>query len=192
MDYKNTLGLIAVLIAFVSYIPYFRDIFAGKTKPHAFSWLVWGILNAIAFAGQAHDKGGPGSWAVAFTALVMFTIFIFSLIRGERNIRLVDWLCLIGAALALVLWALTDRPLTSIILITIIDALGFIPTVRKSFARPHQETLVTFTLSTLKYGLVILALKDYTLVTTLFPATVALMNGAFVMMLIVRRRQISP
>lgn len=191
MDYKSILGAGAVLVAVISYIPYFRDIFAGKTKPHAFTWLVWASLNAIAFAGQIHDKGGAGAWAVGFTACALFAIFVTALFKGEKDIKRIDWICLMGAALALVLWFLTNGPLLSVILITIIDAFGFFPTVRKSYFKPHQETLVTFSLSIFKYFLVVLALKNYTPVTALFPVSLVVMNGLFVIMLVVRRRQLA-
>jgi chromate transport protein ChrA len=191
MDYKSILAIVAVGIAFVSYIPYFRDIFTGKTKPHAFSWLVWGILNAIAFAGQIYDKGGAGAWAVGFTAFVMFIIFSLALYMGEKNIKSFDWLCLVGAGVALILWFATSGPLLSVILITVIDALGFFPTVRKSFSKPYEETLTTYILSTIKYLLVVVALHSYTVVTVLFPASLVLMNGLFVVMLVIRRKQTS-
>ena len=104
-DYKTIVGVIAVLISIFGYVPYFRDIISGKTKPHAFSWLVWGVLNAIAFAGQIHGKGGDGTWAGGLTALALFAIFVLSLIKGEKRIKLFDWLCLAGAAVSLLLWA---------------------------------------------------------------------------------------
>jgi hypothetical protein len=37
MDYKAYLAIGTVVLAAASYVPYFRDMFAGKTKPHAFS-----------------------------------------------------------------------------------------------------------------------------------------------------------
>jgi len=135
---KTIIGVIAVVIAFISYIPYFRNIFSGKTKPHAFSWLVWCMLNGIAFAGQIKDKGGSGSWSVGFTALVMLIIFFLALQRGEKHITNFDWVCLIAAVLSLIPWALTNNPLLSIVIITIIDAFGFLPTIRKTFYKPNQ------------------------------------------------------
>jgi hypothetical protein len=189
MQYKPVLGVIALIVAFVSYVPYIRNIFAGKTKPHAFSWLVWGILNGIAFAGQLHDKGGAGAWSVGLTAAVMFFIFSVSLKRGEKDIRPFDWFCLISALLSLIPWLLTNDPLASVILITVIDAFGFLPTVRKSYRKPHQETLVTFTLSIVKYSLVVIALQKYTVVTVLFPLSLVIMNALFVGMLVIRRKQ---
>jgi hypothetical protein len=191
-DYKTAIGIIAVVISIIGYIPYFRDIIANKTKPHAFSWLVWGVLNAIAFAGQIHGNGGAGTWAVGLTAVALFAIFTLSIFKGEKNIKLFDWVCLGGAAVALLLWVVTDQLLLSIVLITVIDLLGFLPTVRKAYLKPYQETLVTYEINTLKYFLVVLALQNYSLLTTLFPLAVAIMNGLFVILLIVRRKQSKP
>lgn len=187
---KYVLGLIAVLISIIGYVPYVRDILAGKTKPHAFSWLVWGVLNAIAFAAQVQKHGGAGTWAVGLTAAALVVIFVLSLIKGERNIRPFDWFCLGGSTAALILWALTDGPLLSVILITVVDAFGFLPTVRKAYHKPHQETLVTYQINTAKYFLVVAALQTYSIETALFPLAVALMNFAFVGMLAARRKKL--
>ena len=86
LEYKTILGIIAVIIALAGYVPYFRDIFRGKTKPHAFSWLVWASLTGIAFFGQIFDKGGAGAWVTGFTAVVSFAIFFLALKKGEKNI----------------------------------------------------------------------------------------------------------
>jgi hypothetical protein len=78
-----------------------------------------------------------------------------------------------------------------VILITVVDAFGFLPTVRKAYGKPRQETLITYEINTVKYMLVVLAIQNYTLITTLFPAAVAIMNALFVTMLIIRRRQVA-
>jgi chromate transport protein ChrA len=187
---KTSLGIAATLIALFSYIPYFRDIFAGKTKPHAFSWLVWFLLTAIAFVAQIKDGAKAGAWVTGFTALVSLFILGAAISRGEKNITKSDWLCLIGAFLAMSVWALTKSPLTAVILITIIDALGFAPTFRKAYHNPAQETLITFALSAVKFVIAIAALGNYTAVTVLYPASLVFMNGLFVTMLIIRRNQL--
>jgi hypothetical protein len=61
MDFKVLVALIAVAMTITGYFFYFRDIFASKTKPHAFSWLVWAVLTGIAFFGQLSDNAGPGA-----------------------------------------------------------------------------------------------------------------------------------
>lgn len=42
---KEIIGVTAVLLAFISYAPYIRDILKGRTKPHVYSWFVWGFVS---------------------------------------------------------------------------------------------------------------------------------------------------
>lgn len=188
-EYKSIIALITIAIAIVSYVPYFRDMLSGRTKPHAFTWLIWAILNGVAFGGQLYDKGGAGAWPLGFTAVVTFVIFFLALKNGEKNIKLFDWLCLGAAMLALIPWFLADSPLLSIIIVTIIDLIGFLPTVRKVYRKPYEETLSTHILSTLKYGLILVALETYTILTTLFPLVIFIADGLLVVLIIIRRQR---
>jgi hypothetical protein len=190
MDIKLALAAIAALMTLVGYFYYFRDIFAGKTKPHAFTWLVWASLTAIGFAGQLADNGGAGAYITGLTAAISFLVFFLALFRGEKEITRSDWLSLGGAALALLLWALTDNPLLAIILITLVDFLGFVPTIRKSIHKPHEETLISYVLAGLKFILAIIALDNYSAVTILYPASLVFANLLFVALLLSRRRKI--
>lgn len=190
MYYKELLAVIATIISVVSYIPYIRDILKGKTKPHAFSWLVWSILVGIGFFGQIADKAGPGAWVIASTSLLCFVVFLFSLKKGEKNIVLLDWISLISAGVAILFWIFTEEPLLSVILVTIIDAIGFIPTFRKSFMKPNEETFSTYVLSMIKYALSIIALKNFSILTVLFPASLVVTNGLFVIMLFMRKKKL--
>lgn len=57
---KEIVGTIAVVLTFVGYVPYIRDTLKGKTKPHVYTWFVWGLVTLAAFALQmsAHAGGG--------------------------------------------------------------------------------------------------------------------------------------
>lgn len=187
---KIFLGFLASAIAFYSYVPYFRDLFAGKTKPHSFSWLIWFMLTAIAFVAQVQDGGGPGAWATGLTAILALVIFVASLKKGEKHISYLDWISLVGAFVALALWAVSDGPLLSVILITAVNALGYVPTFRKSFHRPHEETSITYSLSAVKFAVAIAALNEFTLITLLFPVSVILICLLLVMMLSLRRKRL--
>lgn len=190
MDYKLILGIITVVIAFISYIPYFRDIFKGKTKPHAFSWLVWSVLTGIGFVGQVADNGGAGTWVTGVSALICIIVFFLALFKGEKEITRTDWLSLFGAGIAILLWIVVDQPIISIILITLIDALGFAPTFRKSFHKPQEETVITYTFSAIKFFIALFALDTFSILTVLYPASLVVMNGLFVIMIIIRKRQL--
>jgi len=190
MDYKVVLGLIATLIAFIGYAPYFRDIISSKTKPHAFTWLVWTIMLGIAFAGQVSDNAGSGAWVTGFSMVICLIIFLVGLKYGKRNIVAIDWVLLAAAVIAILLWYLTKGPLLSVILVTMADILGFLPTVRKSLLRPYEETASTYFLGTAKYIVSIFALNNISIVTALYPSYLIFANTAFAIMLLVRRKQL--
>ena len=156
-----------------------RDIFRHKTCPHAFSWLTWAVLSGIAFGIQVTRNGGPGAWLMGVTSLVTFFIFVLCIFYGEKRITKLDWLCLASAGLALLLWVLSDRPLLSVLLIAFVDAVGgFLPTFRKSFTKPYEETEILYILYALSLGLSLVALRAFTLVNAFYPATFIVINLA--------------
>ncbi len=74
------------------------------------------------------------------------------------------------------------------VLVTIIDVLGFYPTFRKSYVKPYDETLVMYAIDNGKYTAALLALDHFSWVTALYPAAVILFNTAFILMVLVRRK----
>lgn len=189
LDYKLLFVAISFVIGLCGYAFYYKDIFRGRTKPHAFSWLVWAILAGIAFFGQIFDQAGFGAWVSGLTTIACFSIFLVALWKGEKDITFSDKLSLLGAVIALLLYYITNNPLASVILITVIYTIGgFYPTVRKSYSKPQEETLLTYFLDGIKWLMALFALENYSVLTSLYPLAGFLINFLFVGLLIVRRR----
>lgn len=186
----NPLGTLSALVAVVCYLPYLVDMARGKTRPHMFSWLIWSLVSVIVFAGQQTDNAGAGAWSTGVTSLLCTCIFLYSIVKGDRQVTTLDWICLLIGLCSIPLWALTDTALYSVLLMTVIDMVGFIPTFRKSWHRPHEETWITFALASLKYLLAVPAMSHYSLITTLYPVSVLFSNILFVVMILIRRRQV--
>ena len=74
MCYKAVLTIIASFLLIGSYIPYFRDIYSGKTKPHAFSWFIWSLSACIAFAASIVKGGGAGAWVMGMSGAACFIL----------------------------------------------------------------------------------------------------------------------
>ena len=191
VDYKVVLGLLAIIISLIGYIPYFRDIFSGKTKPHAFSWFVWSVITGIGFGIQFTEKGGAGSWVTGFTAVICTVIFVLALFKGKRSFPLTDWAALVAALMALVLWLVAKQPVASVLLITATDAIAFVPTFRKAYHHPHEDTAITFGLNGLKFFISLFALESWTLTTWLYPMSLIISNWAFTLMMYIRRKQLA-
>ncbi len=189
-DYKVVLGSVAVIVAFVGYFFYVRDIMRGKTKPHAFSWLIWGLLEAIAFFAQLAKGGGAGAWVTGFGALIAIGVSIVGFVQREKDIKFIDWLALAGALIGIGLWQATSNPLLAVVSVTVADAVAFVPTFRKGYHKPQEETLIEYALSSVKWMIGIFALQSLNLTTWLYPASLIITNGSFVVMAAIRRRQL--
>jgi len=190
VDYKVVLGILTLVIALVSYVPYFRDLFAGRTKPHAFSWFVWMVITGVAFGVQVSEGGGAGTWVTGVTAVLCLVIFVLALFKNQRHFHLIDWMCLLGALVSLAFWQLAENPAAAAVLITLTDAIAFIPTFRKGYHKPREDTPITFGLNGLKFFISIFALETLTLATWLYPASLVITNWSFATMMYVRRRQV--
>lgn len=190
-DIKNILGLVATFLVFLGYIPYLRDIVKGKTKPHLYSWFIWSFNTLLIFALQVGGGAGIGSLVTLSAALVSLTV-LFLGIKSKNRVVITreDTIFLLLALTALGLWLVVKQPILSAVLATVVDISGFLPTVRKSWKLPFSETLVTYVLNSVRFGLTILSLQHYSIVTFLYPSSWFVLNFLFVLMLIIRRKQI--
>lgn len=190
VDYKSFIGAITIALAVLSYGLYFRNIFRHKTKPHAISWLVWAALNGVTFLTQRSNGAGAGGWITGFSAYAALLIFIASIYYGEKKITALDWYCVAGALVTLSFWYENKQGVTAVIFASLTFIIGFIPTFRKSFFKPRQETAATFAINGLKFLLAIIALDTLSLANVLYPAVIAAMNFGFVALLVLRRVQL--
>ena len=118
-SYKPFLGVIAVCLGLTAYLIYINSTLKSKTKPHAFSWLLWTLTTAVVFTAQVLKGGGAGSWSTGFTCIVCFIIGIISLFKYDKAYSLSDILFISVALLALVPWFFTKDPTTSVVLIAL-------------------------------------------------------------------------
>ncbi len=190
MDYKIILGYLAVAVELVSYFIYFVGIWKGKTKPHAFTWLVWGTLNVVAFLAVLFSGGEAGSWVLGVNALACFAICIIGFIQKHVEYDKYDWIALIGALVGIFLWWITKNPLCAVVLVTLSDAIGSIPIFRKAYRAPFEENIPAFALGLLYYPPAIAALRSFTLTTWLYPAVVIMLDGSLVILIMVRRKKL--
>lgn len=173
---KEIIGYVTVILSFVALGPYIIDIFKNKTKPHIFTWAVWAVVTILAFFGQWQKGGGAGSWTTGVTGILTIFIALISIKKGSRDITKTDKIIFIGALLAIIPWFLTKDPTLSVVILTIIDVLAFIPTIRKTIKDPKSETFISYVLHTIRHSLSIVALANYNLATYIYPASLAVMN----------------
>ena len=192
VPYKEILSVFAIALTFAAFGPYIRAIIRGTTKPHVFSWLIWGTTTFLVFLAQLEAKGGVGAWPIGVSGVItIFIAFLAYAKRADITVTKVDWLFFIAALSSLPLWYLTSDPLWAVAILTTVDVLGFGPTVRKVYNSPHSESLLFFALFAARNFIVIGALETHSVTTVLFPAAIAVACIFLIAMATYRRRVIA-
>ncbi|MDO8412986.1 MAG: hypothetical protein Q7S51_04255 [Gallionellaceae bacterium] len=188
MTYKEFLSAVAIALTLIAFYPYIYSIVQGKTKPHVFSWVIWGSTTFVVFMAQLEDHGGVGAWPIGVSGIITIGVAIVAYLkRADITITPTDWVFFIAAMSSLPLWYFTSDPLWAVVILTIVDVFGFGPTLRKAYSYPFEEQLMFFALFAARNVIVIFALENYSLTTVLFPATIA--TACLLLMIMVRYRR---
>ncbi len=190
LDIKPFISAVAIILTFLGYIPYIKDTLKGKTTPHAYTWLIFGLVTAFVFGLQVTAGAGIGALITLAISITTFFIFALSLFKGEKQITLSDTIFFILALIALALWLFAHQPILSVVLLSIINIFAFVPTVRKSWNKPFSETVSTYVMNATRHGISLLALEHYNIITYLFPLSATVVTFLFVFILIIRRGNI--
>jgi hypothetical protein len=186
--WKQVLSVSAIALTFIAYAPYVWFILKGRTRPHVFSWVIWGVTTLLAGVAQLADGGGSGAWPICVSGVIAVGVAVLSWMkRGDATITRSDWAFLVAAMASIPAWLLTDNPLWASVILTVVDILGFGPSFRKAWSRPHEEGAGLFILLTLRNGLAVMALQSYSLTTLIFPLLSGLANVVFVALIVIRR-----
>ncbi len=74
MSYKELFSLISIVLTLVSFYPYIVSIKKGETKPHYFSWIIWGLTTTLSSFTELADDGGVGAYSVLIGGIICFYI----------------------------------------------------------------------------------------------------------------------
>lgn len=190
MSLKLFFGILSIVPAFVAYYFYFRDMFAGTTKPHAFSWLVWTILAGIGFVAQASAGAGIGAWTTGLTSVASFAVFCFALYKGDTRPTRFDWTLLTLALTSLVLLFVVSSKVVALCLTLFALIAGFAMTIRKAYNKPAEENGRAFLLNALKFLPAIPALSSFSFLTVAYPLVAGLGNAAVAVVVYGRGRHL--
>jgi hypothetical protein len=188
MVLKIIFTIISLVCGVAIFVPYYVGIIKKETKPHLFSWTTWGILTGIGFVSSLSGGGGGGAWVFALESVLCFSVAVYALFKGEKNKTRIDYIIFISAIIIIFIYVFTKNAVLSVSLAATIDFLGFLPTFRKSYSKPYDEPPLSYLFSLLSYLFSLGALQTYSFVTLFYPSTLVIVNGAFVLFLLIRRR----
>lgn len=168
---RYVFSLLAIALTFAAFIPYILSIRIHATRPHVFSWVIWGASTMVVFIAQLADGGGAGAWPIGISGgLTLYIAVLAWQKRADIAIYPQDKLFLLCALMALPFWWLTANPLWTVVILTTVDFLGFLPTLRKTWQHPEQENRAFYAVIAARNLLAIVALENLSITTVLFPA----------------------
>jgi hypothetical protein len=180
---------ISVLLSFIGYFFYFKDIFYGQTRPNLVSWFLWLLGPFIGVFFQI--KAGAGLsvlpiFLAGFGPLIVVIICLF-----KRNfiwkITKFDIFCGLLSLLALVFYGLTHNLSISIIFAISSDLLAFIPTYIKGWKFPETESYAPYLSSIFSNMLGLLIIKDWSFTIYSFGFYLVFANLIFIFILYRKR-----
>lgn len=197
MDIDVSIKLVFAVIACIlvvvgGFLPYIRDIYRGKTKPHAYTWLIWTITQGTALVGLWQGHGGLAVVAMAIGVSMSIFVIGLSFRYGTRNITRADTIILIASLLAIGVWWQLHNPLLALVMVSLIDIVGYIPSIRKTYEEPWTETSLTWGVFIITNVLIMLSLDEYNFMTLFYLVSITAANAILLSICLVRRRSIHP
>jgi len=171
-----SIGQIAGIIGFLAFFPYILGTLKGTTKPNKATWIIWAVLGIIIAASYWSAGARDTAWTPIGYAFGIVVVAFLSLKYGEDGWTALDKWCLAGAGAGLVLWALTSEATLALYLTTIIDAIGGIPTIRKTYQRPESENRTAWLMFLAANSLNLLAISEWNLMVASYPVYVFVLS----------------
>lgn len=186
---KETIAIVAALLAIVGNLPYLIDIVKGKVKPHPYTWFVGSIVSCIIFFGQIAKGAGIGALPTAASEVFTIIIFFFSLKYGFKGITRSDTFFLVVALAAIVPWLLTNDPTLSVIFAVSIDLIAFVPTISKTWRRPRTETPLLYGMNVSRHILALFSLQTYNIATMLHSIAMIGVNSLMTLIIVFKKKR---
>jgi hypothetical protein len=185
-------AVLAVIAGMVRYGTYLWSVYKKETRPHAFSWFIWGLVTGIGAAAQFKLGAGLSAWVLVFVAATCLLISVLAVFVGHKDITRSDWAALIGSFIAIAVWKITANPVAAIACIIAIDFLSYWPTIRKSWNNPQGEPPLSYFWAGLRYFFAMLAVPEFKFITMLYPFWLMATDWGFLVYIVWRRRVLKP
>lgn len=176
---RNALLVAGALLPIVSSWTYIVGIWRGKVRPQRMTHLLLCVITGLSLVALISGDDRSGVW-LALTSFIQCTIIgVLSIAFGMGGRDRLDIACLVLCMGGVVLWLVSGESLFGLGMSIAADLVACIPSLVKTYRYPHTESLMFYALDTLA-GVCIALAGPYTWQAVVFPAYIALINGAFV------------
>jgi hypothetical protein len=172
--------IVGAIIGSLGGFYYLYETIVGKTQPNRITWLLWGIFPMVIFVAQRAQGVEGLSWTSFVAGFTPFLIVAASFFNQKAYWKTEprDYYLMAAAVVGIILWAITDDPNLALLFALLADVLAGIPTLIKAYRHPRSESWIAYAISTVGFGISLLAVQTHNLENTAFVAYIFVMNGA--------------
>lgn len=183
-------GLASSTITVMSFGVYLLQTIRGHIKPHAISWLLWGIVPLAVAIIQSTQHAGLAAIVPLITGIMSLTICGCAFFKGSREFTRFDKAFAALSAISLATWLIVRSPALAITLLTFTDMMAFAPTVRKTWHKPQSEHWFMYGMCGFRNILALLIMQNCTFTNVCYPLVWIIADISFCIMLFTRRRSL--
>ncbi len=170
-------GKIAAALSLIALIPYFISTVRGRTRPNRATWWIWTFVGVLIGSSYVCAGARNSAWICISYVVGPLAIALVSISYGEGGWSRFDRRCLAAAAASAVLWWLFGSPLVALLTNILIDLLGGLPTIRKSWLDPAGEDRAAWLLGFAGTAVNLLAVDRWTFAIAVYPVYTFLFCG---------------
>jgi len=171
--------LLVLLFGLGSYTIGVFQVLKGNYKPSLFTRLVWLLLAINAYAGVTLSGSTSGSVALATVLLIgNFGMFLVSIFKGSREYEKLEIICTFLLLISAAIWIVFSAPLLNLTIALIGNLIGALPTYKKVWKDPSDESLWFWFLFFVASTLSLIGSFDSSLQKMLLPLYFVFLDGS--------------
>lgn len=170
MDFLGSpiFAYIAIVIALIVEGRYIYTIITRRTIPNFTGWFIISLSMTFLFFSSLVSGAGHSIWLIGTLAILHIIESILALYYWVFRVTRFERSLIALAFVSLALWYVTEVPLYTILMNTVIDSMGMISIAYKLFRFPETEDTIAWVVSALMYGIDMLAVTEWNIENALF------------------------
>lgn len=171
------IGQIAGGISFLAYVLYYISILQGRSRPNRATWIILTVVGVLIAASYYESGARSTIWVPLAYTVGPFIAALLAFKYGEGGTTRFDIACLLGCALSVGIWMLTNSPLFALLINILIDFFGILPTLKKAYLDPTSEDKWAWLVTTFSNALNFFAIQAWIFSIVVYPVYMIAVNG---------------
>jgi hypothetical protein len=186
MGWQSIFGILSGVLALLFYVQTARGAVSGKLRPNPTSWVIWSFNDTLILVGSLSLGAWNTLWVPIVYAVLGWFIFALALRNDKRPPSRLEWACLLGACVGWIAY-FVEGGVWAIVLGSLVNSVGCIPTIRSAYHAPEKESLPVWFLIWFSVLFMSLSCERFEFWLLVFPVSSLLNVSAIIVALLWQR-----